>query len=517
MSTIRVNATSAHTVNVYVRAVLSHKMQKRGATTREIEKAMYLAALSQFCIYNPWKEKGAAWPLGDGEPLHKSAMTKKSCTLDDFHRALRARDPLGLGFNDDTLLHLIWQLLAWDPNERITASDALRHPYFTGDAIVRKSHVDMSAENALESQILDPRMDFNTSVTVSEFRCPKCGRVFNDWKSCSVHVKARKHANFCSYDKSSLPSCLHAHYLLPTHSLSGYCDIQGRRTSIEDFHAIHLLPTQQFYGIFDGHLGNLASKYVASFLHKELFKRIDRLLVGNTSRHNWKEVVEDAAIESFATVHKNFLEALAIAPYGFMDNSGTTATAAIITNSSLIVASLGDSRAIISSRNVDANGKPILTAVQLTTDHQASNYEERIMVEGLGGTIVRVNGVDRVNGILAITRSIGDAKLQQYLSRKPQVLAMTREEVKDLCGKRNLSTEVNPCFLIVASDGLWDTVSNQEAVDMVAEVISEEVTAKSAVSWRESVGLQKAAEALTLESFVRGSTDNIGVCIIALD
>jgi len=94
--------------------VLSNKMQKEGATAEEIERAMYLAALSQFCIYNPIQETKRAWPLGDGDPLHKSAMTKQSCTLNDFHRALRARDPLGWGFEaSDSLLHLIWQLLAW--------------------------------------------------------------------------------------------------------------------------------------------------------------------------------------------------------------------------------------------------------------------------------------------------------------------------------------------------------------------------------------------------------------------
>ena len=60
-------------------------------------------------------------------------MVKESCTLQDFHHALRARDPLGIGFDSSTdlLLHLIWQLLTFDPNERITAEEALSHPFFT--------------------------------------------------------------------------------------------------------------------------------------------------------------------------------------------------------------------------------------------------------------------------------------------------------------------------------------------------------------------------------------------------
>lgn len=54
-----------------------------------------------------------------------------------------------------------------------------------------------------------------------------------------------------------------------------------------------------------------------------------------------------------------------------------------------------------------------------------------------------------------------------------------------------------------------DRVENQEAVDMVAEVV--------AAADEESTGLQEAAESLTLEAYVRGSRDNIGTLVIALD
>jgi serine/threonine protein kinase len=205
------------------------------------------AALSQFCIYNPLREPNQDWPYRDGDPLQLSSMVKESCTMKDFRFALQARDPLGIGFDSssDTLLHLIWQLLAWSPSRRITPAAALKHPYFTND----ESLDTVAGEhNALESQMLDPRMDFNASDVIDEFRCPKCGRVFGDWMSCQSHAVGRKHANFCDYDRSNLPTCLNAHSMLPAHSFSGYCDIQGRRNVIEDFHAIHLLPPQQFYG-----------------------------------------------------------------------------------------------------------------------------------------------------------------------------------------------------------------------------------------------------------------------------
>jgi serine/threonine protein kinase len=246
------------TVDQRTSALLTHKMERAGASEDEISHALYLAALSQFCIYVPSYNvsRPQSWPLGNGDPLHDTAMAKDSCTLQDFHRALRARDPLGIGFDSSTdlLLHLVWQLLAWDPNERMTAEEALQHPYFTNPNETLES-LDLipGYHNALESQMLDPRMDFDIEDSVHKYICPKCRRVFHDWRSCHQHANTRKHAKFCIYDYSKLPTCLNAHSMLPEHPTSGYCDLQGRRPTIEDFHSIHLYPDHQFYGIFDGH------------------------------------------------------------------------------------------------------------------------------------------------------------------------------------------------------------------------------------------------------------------------
>ena len=70
------------------------------------------------------------------------------------------------------------------------------------------------------------------------------------------------------------------------------------------------------------------------------------------------------------------------------------------------------------------------------------------------------------------------------------------------------------CFIILASDGLWDVVSNDQAVDLVAQTIEsyEKNSTKHAGG-----AFQEASEVLTLEAYVRGSTDNIGVCVVAID
>jgi serine/threonine protein phosphatase PrpC len=488
--------------------VLTHKLQKARATAAEIEKAMYLAALSQYCIFNPSR---GDWPLRYGDPLYNISMTKVSCTLHDFQQALRARDPLGLGFESaDLLLHLIWQLLAFNPEHRITAADALRHPYFQNMKVGVQLAFAPSDYNALESQMLDPRMDFDTFDNIDEFVCPKCKRSFGDWRSCQQHTVARKHAKFCDYDKSSLPTCLNAHSMLPAHAFSGHCDIQGRRRVMEDFHAIHLLPTQQFYAIFDGHNGNFASKFVASCLYEEIVARMPPQIEDTGADLHWKKSIETSVKEAFVVVHEKLLDAASLTPHSSMRQSGTTATLALITSSSVIIASIGDSRAVLSSRRTK-NGETYLEAIQLTKDHVASDERERLMVEKRGGRIEIVNGLHRVNGNLAITRAIGDAKLASLLSREADVIILTREELNEMCGS---VTDESPCFLVIASDGMWDTMTNQEAVDKVSEVIS--TSQRNPTKWHERAAFQNAAEALTLEAYARGSTDNIGVCVIAL-
>ncbi len=419
---------------------------------------------------------------------------------------------MGVGFDSsaDSLLRLIWELLAWNPMDRITAAEALTHPFFTDSPLDTSVDLVAGSHNALESQMLDPRMDFNLSDTVSEFVCPKCGRKFDNWRSCQTHATSRRHALFCEYDRSALPTCLNAHVMLPAHPKSGYCDIQGRRRVIEDFHAIHLHPSHQFYGVFDGHTGNLASKFAASSFYEHLSKRLSTVDEESHTNQSWRSNVLGNLTESFAQVHDSFLKALANAPHGMMDQSGTTATVVFVTNATVITASIGDSRAVLSS-NGDSHR---LGAIELTVDHVASNEAERRMVEARGGYVSVSSGLARVNGTLAITRSIGDADLAPLLSRTPYVMSLLKSEINELCGVSTSS--LVPCFIVLATDGLWDVITNEEAVNMVSHVVVSYDAETNGLSW-EGGAFQKAAEQLTQEAYMRGSTDNIGVCVIAID
>jgi serine/threonine protein phosphatase PrpC/serine/threonine protein kinase len=520
-------------------AILTHRF--KNASTKEVQRALYLAALSQFCIYKPITSgsgsniapsasSGTQWPFSYGDPLHLTTSVKSSCSLQDFHDALRARDPLGVGFDSsaDFLLELIWKLLAWNPSERISPTHALAHEYFITSVMKNSNVALVSTTQAANSKILVE--DKYPIPTV--YICPKCQRRFDNWNSCHQHANSRRHAKFCTYDTSSLPPCLSTHPMLPAHPTSGYCDIRGRRRTIEDFHSIRLQSTHQFYGVFDGHFGNLASKYAASKLYSELSSRLGNLHdIMDKYGSSWKSQVFELVSTSFEVLHRRFLSVAASSPGGVMDQSGTTATVLYVADDGIVVGNVGDSRAILSV-GASYQGNTTVGVLQLTVDHIASDPSEQSRIESLGGFVSSDNKKDsiaRVNGTLAVSRSIGDATLAPLLSRTPHVVAFTRKEVLQQCrspptaSASSLDHIPTPeseflCFIVVASDGLWDVISNQEAIDMVLEVIRHYITPENTTFRLEEGGgaFQEAAQRLTQEAYVRGSTDNIGVCVVAV-
>ena len=426
---------------------------------------------------------------------------------------------------------LIWRLLTLSPHHRISAADALKHEYFTGSISMNVTSWEYPLNGALVSQVTEPKLS-DGSMEELNFTCPKCGKTFTDFNSCTQHARSRKHANFCTYDNNMLPPCLSSHAMLPIHPtsgkflidiiqrnilketnqqlflFSGYCDIQGRRPTIEDFHTVVLESDHQFYGVFDGHNGNLASKYAASSLYEIISEKLGYL--NHQFADNWKDRIEIDMISAFDKLHTDFTEVAAASPGGVMGKSGTTVTMLYMTSNHFIIANVGDSRAVLSKGASYDMRSDNASVTQLTVDHIPSNELEKERIEGLGGVIKRGGGIERVEGTLAITRSIGDTHLTKFLSHTPFVLALHKDEVKQMCrADDEIHNDTTPCFVVLASDGLWDVISSEESIMMVVEVFHR-------FGSENEDALQEAAQKLTHEAYVRGSRDNIGVCVVAI-
>ncbi|CED83338.1 protein phosphatase [Phaffia rhodozyma] len=160
------------------------------------------------------------------------------------------------------------------------------------------------------------------------------------------------------------------------------------------------------------------------------------------------------------------------------DSSGLASGAPVIRKSgakrTLFTANVGDARAVISRR-----GK----AVRLTYDHKGSDEQEAKRITDAGGFVMN----NRVNGVLAVTRALGDASVKEFVVGNPYTTETRLDEGDE--------------FLIVACDGLWDVTEDQQAVDLIANVEDPQEASK--------ILLDHALESYT--------TDNLSVLVIRLN
>ena len=167
---------------------------------------------------------------------------------------------------------------------------------------------------------------------------------------------------------------------------------------------------------------------------------------------------------------------------------GTTAVVALVGSRQLYVANCGDSRAVLCRGGA---------ALPLTDDHKAAREDETARVEAAGGQILFWNGV-RVMGVLAVSRAIGDHCLRPFVIAQPEVTIIARRLDDEL--------------LLLASDGLWDVLSNAEAVALARRCLRR---ARQRGASRASAA-RIAATVLTRAAVDRGSRDNVTVVVVDL-
>jgi len=123
-------------------------------------------------------------------------------------------------------------------------------------------------------------------------------------------------------------------------------------------------------------------------------------------------------------------------------------------------------------------------AVRLSFDHKPNSDEEEARIRALGGFVI--GETSRVNGLLAVSRSLGDFYMQPFVSE--EAFLNTIELAPD------------DRALIIACDGLWDEVSDDEAVALLAGETD---------PFLQSAKLRDMA-------YLLGSDDNISVAVVLL-
>ncbi|KAI3519143.1 hypothetical protein L1887_08170 [Cichorium endivia] len=226
-------------------------------------------------------------------------------------------------------------------------------------------------------------------------------------------------------------------------------------------------PYGTFVGVYDGHGGPETSRYV----NNHLFQNLKRF----TSEQN--PISVEVIRKAFHATEEGFSSI--VAKQWTMNPQlaavGTCCLIGVICNGTLYIANAGDSRAVL-GRTVKATGEAI--AIQLSTEHNASIESVRQELHTLHPDdpqiVVLKHNVWRVKGIIQISRSIGDVYLKKAEFNREPLYAKFR--VRDPIKRPILSADPsisvhkiqqNDQFLIFASDGLWEHLSNQDAVDIV--------------------------------------------------
>jgi protein phosphatase PTC1 len=229
---------------------------------------------------------------------------------------------------------------------------------------------------------------------------------------------------------------------------------------MEDAHVLDLDFYGQgwvFCGVYDGHRGRTAAMTAAEHLHTIFLHHLQK-----------RQYPEEAMSAAYREVD-HMLSG---------QRSGTTAVTAFIRERELLAANAGDSRCLLVRRQ---------DSLQLSADHRLSNPEEKERVRQTGADIREPYIMVGASGLMP-TRSLGDHDFasagvipEPFIHRK-------------LINQDDL-------FLILACDGLFDVLSNQE----VAEVV------------RSAQGPEEAALSLKREALeVRMSTDNLTVICLEL-
>lgn len=230
-----------------------------------------------------------------------------------------------------------------------------------------------------------------------------------------------------------------------------------------------------FCGIFDGHgpWGHFVSKQVRNSMPISLLCNWQETLSQTT-------LVEPETDQRFAIWKHLYLKTCAdvdqeLQHHRKIDtfNSGTTALTVVRQGEVIYVANVGDSRAVLATVSEEGS----LVAVQLTVDFKPNIPQEEERIIGCNGRVFCLEdepGVHRVwqpeeeSPGLAMSRAFGDYCIKEYgLVSVPEVT------------QRHISTRDQ--FVILATDGVWDVISNEEAIDVVSSTAERPKAAKRLV------------------------------------
>lgn len=277
----------------------------------------------------------------------------------------------------------------------------------------------------------------------------------------------------------------------------GLSSMQGWRIEMEDAHCAMIglpggLKDWSFFAVFDGHAGARVSAVASEELLNTITSNEDFKKGGlneqgaNGGKELAAENIKRAIKQGFLALDDRMREMPEV--MSGEDKSGSTAVCVMISPTHLFFANCGDSRAVMCRKSEVAFS---------TQDHKPINPEEKTRIQNAGGSVM----IQRVNGSLAVSRALGDFEYknvqgkgpcEQLVSPEPEIFEMERTVTEDE-------------FVILACDGIWDVMSNEELCAFVRNRMMLTDDLKQICNQVVDVCLHK------------GSRDNMSIVIIAFE
>ncbi|XP_016198234.1 probable protein phosphatase 2C 42 isoform X1 [Arachis ipaensis] len=238
---------------------------------------------------------------------------------------------------------------------------------------------------------------------------------------------------------------------------------------LEDQSQIESGPLGTFVGIYDGHGGPDAARFVCDHLFRHF-----QAISAETNGGVITETIERAFRQTEEGYAALVSDLWSTRPQ--VASAGTCCLVGVIFQQTLFVANLGDSRVVLGKKVGNTGG---VAAIQLSTEHNANVEAVRQELKELHPhdpqIVVLKHGVWRVKGIIQISRSIGDVYMKDAQFnreplpakfRLPEPMHMPILSAEPAIISHRL--QPNDSFIIFASDGLWEHLSNEKAVEIVS-------------------------------------------------
>ncbi|XP_055300802.1 uncharacterized protein LOC129567687 isoform X2 [Sitodiplosis mosellana] len=315
--------------------------------------------------------------------------------------------------------------------------------------------------------------------------------------------------------------------------VTGHCS-QGGRKYMEDFFSVAYqqgLADERdfeyaFIGIYDGHGGAEAATFAKEHLINLI---VNQKAFWSDDDHDVLRAIREGYIATHYAMWRE-QEKWPKTASGLPSTAGTTASVAFIRHGKIYIGHVGDSGIVLGYQE---DGEKHWRAQALTQDHKPESHEEQTRIINSGGKVINKAGVPRVvwnrprighKGpvrrstpideipFLAVARSLGD--LWSYNSALNEFVVSPEPDVRVV----RIDPKRFKC-LVFGTDGLWNVVSPQGAVDNVR--LSDQMNERSACNAesREWINPSKnlVDKALERWSTKKMRADNTSVVIIMFD